>query len=130
MRRSKFLDTISKHLERLGFQVQEIVNEHAFADIAVYCNDSGKKCYIAAKGRLTFYRAYLRQNLHVAFLDNGKLYLYPHDQLIEELKIAGAPYFNTVSWIKREGYSNPIVPQKYLHIMEKYHPSNLKNTWY
>lgn len=75
---------------------------------------------VQLKGRLTFMKKYLDKNLYICFRVEQDWYLYPHDELINELVASGENLFNTDSWVHEGGYSIGKISAKILRLIEKY----------
>jgi len=74
---------------------------------------------VQLKGRLTFMKKYQNKGLFICFRVDHDWYLYPHDELLNELD-GELNFLNTPSWVEGGGYSFPSIPGKVLSILERF----------
>ena len=43
---------------------------------------------VQLKGSISFAKQYKNKNLYIAFIENGDLYLYPHDKILSKVEAA------------------------------------------
>lgn len=109
---------ISSVLADYGFITIPLANDWNGADFLAVPTE-GEILKVQLKGRLTFMKKYLEKDLYVCFRVEQEWYLYPHDQLLQELD-GELNFLNTPSWLDAGGYSFPTIPFKVLSILEKY----------
>jgi hypothetical protein len=73
---------------------------------------------VQLKGRFTVDKDYIGKDLWMAFPDQGKLYLFPHDEIMEQF-LADSNVKNTVSW-QRGKYSIRGLSKKLLEMRQPY----------
>lgn len=110
---------ISSVLADYGFITIPLANDWNGADFLAIPIE-GDVLKVQLKGRLTFMKKYLDKNLYICFRIEQDWYLYPHDELINELVASGENLFNTDSWVHEGGYSIGKISAKILKLIEKY----------
>lgn len=109
---------ISAVLADYGFITIPLANDWNGADFLAVPTD-GDVLKVQLKGRLTFMKKYMNKGLFICFRVDHDWYLYPHDELLNELD-GELNFLNTPSWLDAGGYSFPSIPNKALKILEKY----------
>ncbi|WP_139167037.1 hypothetical protein [Chromobacterium sphagni] len=72
-----------------GFNCLRLTDDWQGADF-IACHVDGRTVLkVQLKGRMAFDRKYCGKSIHIAFRDQERFYLYPHDQLSVELQDAG-----------------------------------------
>jgi hypothetical protein len=87
-----------------GFNSLRLNDDWEGADFIALHIDGRTALRVQLKGRLTLEKKYAGKGIHVAFLHDGELYLYPHDALME-LVLAETTVGATKSWTEVGGYS-------------------------
>ncbi|HHC7270743.1 TPA: hypothetical protein ACN30M_004596 [Vibrio parahaemolyticus] len=105
-------------LADFGFDLIRLNDDWQGAD-AIGNHRDGSYIKIQLKGRLTIDRKYLEKDIYIAFRDNDVWYLYPHDELVEVLTIAGIAT-TTQSWIEKGHYSWPQISSQLNSILNQY----------
>ena len=82
---------VSAVFAKYGYSVTSLRDDAEFADfvaVPFIRNETTKPFWIQLKGGLTFRDTYKGKDLYICFPDweNNAWYLYPHDQLYNELK--------------------------------------------
>lgn len=111
---------VSGLLAEYGYATLHLNDDWNGADfLAVHIN--GKNTLkVQLKGRLTFRKNYRKQDLWVCFRDNGMVFLYPHDLLLEHA-LKKTNIANTESWQKDNGgYSFPSLPKSLSVELQKF----------
>ncbi|MGQ4810162.1 hypothetical protein NKDENANG_03611 [Candidatus Entotheonellaceae bacterium PAL068K] len=89
------------------------------ADFIAYHIDGNTSIKVQLTGRLTMNRMYNNRDIYITFNQDGRWYLYPHDQLQDELldlrRMQG-----TRSWDVEGAYSYPYIPQNLVGHMAQY----------
>jgi hypothetical protein len=94
---------ISAVLAEYGYVTFRLSDDWQGADF-IALHISGDVLRVQLKSRLAFYKKYEGKNLYVAFASDDAWYLYPHDELLEQV-VACTTIASTVSWKERGGYS-------------------------
>lgn len=102
-----------------GFNCMWLNDDWEGADFIAYHVKGEKLLRVQLKSRLTIDNKYKDKEIYVAFQQNAKWYLYPHDQLRDELLKLGLMQ-GSKSWEENEGYSWPNVPQRIREHMDQY----------
>ena len=72
------------------------------------------------KGRLTFKQEYRRKGIYIAFEDSGTSYLYPHDEILDQILALGKSIAGTPSWEEKGLYHFPRLSKKHKELLEPY----------
>ena len=77
---------VAARLAEYGFTSLRLTDDFEGADFVALHVDGQTILKVQLKGRLTFDRKYVGKGLHVAFRQEDRIFVYPHDQLFEELR--------------------------------------------
>ena len=115
---------LASTLADYGFNCIRLSDDWEGADF-IACHIDGKTFMkIQLKGRLTFQKKYKGKDIYIAFRENGKCYIYPHDELLRK-KVKGQKTVeglikNTDEWKKREIYHWYRIPKRLEELMAQY----------
>ncbi len=110
---------ISAVLADYGFVSLRLSDDWQGADFIAVHVDGEMFIRVQLKGRPCFYKKYLGKNLYVAFCSEGEWYLYPHDEVLDQvLKQTGIG--KTESWPIKGGYSFPNLNVELERILHPY----------
>ena len=110
---------ISAVLADYGFTTIRLSDDWQGADFIAQHIDGEKFLKVQLKGRFSFCKKYLGKDLYIAFKSNEQWYMYPHDELYNE--IAGISTIeNTKSWANEGSYHFPKLSAAYLVLLKKY----------
>jgi hypothetical protein len=111
---------VSGLLAEYGYATLRLTDDWNGADFLAVHIDGCTVLRVQLKGRLTFRKRYVQQNLWICFRHQGLVFLYPHDQLLADaMKCTNIS--NTESWIgPNGGYSFPSPPQLLRAHLDKY----------
>ena len=102
-----------------GYNCMWLNDDWEGADFIACHIDGDSFMKIQLKGRLTLQTKYNGKNIFIAFNQDGRWYVYPHDKLRDEFLsfglMSGSP-----SWEEKGWYSWPNIPKKLLSHMEQY----------
>lgn len=101
---------VSSLLADLGFTTVLLTDDWNGADFLAIHKD-GDVLKVQLKGRMTFDKKYLEKNLFICFPEGADWYLYPHDELLEQIN-AENKLTETESWNKEGKYSFPNLSNK------------------
>lgn len=121
---------------KLNAKAQETYNFHKMASILAdygynciwLCNDWNGADFIAVhidgvsdikvqlKGGVSFSQKYRGIDLYIGFFDIGNLYLYPHDQILEQVE----PVISDKKWLEKGTYFQTKMTKRFKDILEPY----------
>lgn len=101
---------VAARLGEYGYNCILLSDDWLGADFIAYHHNGQDFYRIQLKGRLTLESKYEGRDLHIAFLDGDRCYVYPHDALAAQIEAAGR-INESVSWSKHRSYSWPSVPK-------------------
>lgn len=96
---------VSAALADFGFTTIRLSDDWNGADFLALHRD-GETLKIQLKGRLTFQKKYMGKGLWVCFRDGEEWYVYPHDELLDQVLLV-TKIGDTKSWKEKGGYSFP-----------------------
>ena len=107
-------------LADFGYVTIRITSDWGGADFIAQHKD-GEFLKVQLKGRLTFDRKYLGQNLYVCFKDDsqGPWYLYDHDELLKAVDIKGT-ISNSETWKSKKPYHFSSLSKDIEKLLEPY----------
>jgi hypothetical protein len=109
---------VSAVLADYGFVTIRLSDDWQGADF-IALHISGEDLHVQLKSRLAFYDKYRKKNLYVAFGEDDAWYLYPHDELFDEV-LKTTKIGTTKSVREQGGYTFPHVPAALRSLMEQY----------
>ncbi len=110
---------VSAVLADYGYMTMRLSDDWQGADFIAQHIDGGTFLKVQLKSRLAFGTKYKGKDLYVAFFGGGNWYLYPHDELLEQvLKQTGIG--TTVSWTERGGYSFSKLSKRMRELLNPY----------
>ncbi|UTW46621.1 hypothetical protein KFE80_04245 [bacterium SCSIO 12696] len=110
---------VAAELSDYGFNCMWLNDDWQGADF-IACHIDGRTFIkVQLKGRLTLDKKYNGKEIYVAFSQSGQWYIYPHDQLQEELLKMGL-MSGSKSWDENGGYSWPSIPKNIMGHMSQY----------
>lgn len=110
---------ISAHLADYGYNCLRLSDDWHGADFIACHIDGNRFLKVQLKGRLSFEKKYCGKDIHIAFNYKGSWYVYPHDELMNELTTNGH-MIGTKSWDDKGGYSWGTVSVELLGFLQKY----------
>ncbi len=105
---------ISAVLADYGFTCMWLNNDWEGADFIAVHYDGFTTLKVQLKARMWFDTKYLNKNIYICFREKGETYLYPHDELLEQIPIYK-------SAVEKKGFRHlNTIPTKYKEILNKY----------
>ena len=102
-----------------GFNCMWLNDDWLGADFIACHIDGNTFLKVQLKGRLNIEKKYIGKDIYIAFHENGRWYLYPHDEIQNQLLSRG--YMRgSDSWETKGGYSWPYIPQRLKSLLERY----------
>ena len=91
---------VSAKLADYGFTTMWLNNDWQGADFIAVHIDGITDLKIQLKGRLSFSKKYIGKNIYICFIENDSIYLYPHDEILEQIehRISDKTYLKTGQW--------------------------------
>ena len=128
---------IPPSMNRYKSQVREVINRNSLVSLALsmgfnaflpvydggvdfilYNEHTGDVRKVQLKGRWTIEKKYLNRDIWIAFHNNGRWYLAPHDEMASMAVDYG--FTATSSWISGGAYSCPRLSKQMLNDMIKF----------
>ena len=110
---------VSAVLADYGFITMRLSDDWQGADFIAQHIDGKQFLKVQLKSRLCFYEKYCGKDLYIAFCSQAQWYLYPHDELLEQIrKITGITA--TASWLEHGGYSFPEISHQIKELLGQY----------
>ena len=110
---------LASTLANYGFNCIRLSDDWQGADFIACHIDGNTFVKIQLKGCLTFQKKYNGKNIYIAFNQDRKWYIYPHDEL--QKKILGLDLMSgTKSWDVEGAYSWYRIPKKLEKLMDQY----------
>jgi len=110
---------VASELADYGFNCMWLNDDWQGADFIACHIDGSSFIKVQLKGRLTIDKKYNGKDIYIAFNQDGKWYLYPHDTLRDDLLKLGL-MAGSKSWEEGGGFSWPNVPKHILEHMVQY----------
>ena len=101
---------VASALADYGYDCMRLNNDWQGADFIAVHNDGKQMLKIQLKGRFTIDKKYQKKDIYIAFLEEGIVKIYKHDEVIDFLP---DNIKNSVSWAEKDGYSWGKTPKKY-----------------
>ena len=101
---------VASTLADYGFNCLRLTDDYNGADFIALHSD-GSHMMVQLKGRWTIDKKYMGKNIHICFTHEGKVYLYNHDDMVNECMHSNK-YVPTDSWVKKGAYSIKGCPPK------------------
>lgn len=112
---------LAARLADYGYNSIRLSDDFEGADFIALHIDGETLLRVQLKGRLTFDAKYYGKGLHIAFRDGEDLYVYPHDELREQIMSAGLiDRSKSEAWVKHGSRSWPYVPNNLRTLLDTY----------
>lgn len=105
---------VAAALADYGFNSLRLNDDWQGADFIAINGDNMMK--IQLKGRFTVDKKYINKSIYIAFIENGVIKLYAHDQAVLLLPVN---IKNSKSWLENGGYSWGQTPKIYNLIIKE-----------
>jgi len=93
-----------------GYNCMRLSDDWQGADFIACHIDGNTFLKIQLKSCLTFQKQYIGKDIYIAFPQNGKCYLYSHDELLNHKAFNSMK--KTTSWKKRKAYHFPRISKE------------------
>ena len=112
---------IAAKLAEYGFASIRLTDDYGGADFLSIHVDGSSILRVQLKGRLSFGQKYFGKNIHIAFREDDKIYVYPHDELRDEIQQAEKAHSPQHSaWWDHGSRSWTKIPKYQQHFLDKY----------
>lgn len=110
---------VSAVLADYGFNTLRLSDDWMGADFIAVHIDGKTFVRVQLKARLTFDKKYIGNNIWVAFPYEKNWFLYPHDELFDELSMT-LNFHRTTSWKSKGIYTFNRLSKKIEEVLQKY----------
>lgn len=107
---------VSAKLADYGFTTMWLNNDWQGADFIAVHADGVTDIKVQLKGRLSFSRKYIGKEIHICFISDGEIFLYPHDLVLEEIEHR----ISDKTWIATGTWSTPKLTKENRKLLEPY----------
>ena len=111
---------VAGKLADYGFNSLRLNDDWQGADFIACHIDGETFLKVQLKGRLTIDKKYIGKNIHIAFLHDQNCYLYPHDQILSDIRSKGVMKEDSERWAIHGGRSWPQPPSWALEMLLEY----------
>ena len=108
---------LASRLAGYGYNCLRLSDDWQGADL-IACHIDGTFIKIQLKSRLTINTKYGGKKIHIAFRENDRWYIYPHDDLQDELLEMGL--MSGTEWKEKGNYTRGVLSKRLTEHMEKY----------
>jgi hypothetical protein len=105
---------VASALAEYGYDSMRLNNDWEGADFISVKGDDMIK--VQLKGRFTIDKKYIAKDIHIAFIEDGIIKLYLHD---EALAIATSNITDSKSWTENGSYSMNQTPKHYSQVIKE-----------
>lgn len=107
---------IAAILADYGYNSIWLSNDWNGADFIAVHIDGVSDIKVQLKGGISFAKRYIGKNLYIGFLENGELYLYPHDEILEQVE----QVISDKKWLEQGTYFQTKITSRFRDILEPY----------
>ena len=110
---------VAARLAEYGYNSMRVTDDWQGADFIACHIDGDRFMKVQLKGRLTLDQKYEGKDIHIAFRHGDQCYVYPHDEMVEQVEKLGK-ISSSASWSDHRSYSWPQPPVLAKNILEAY----------
>jgi len=99
-----------------GYNCIWLTNDWNGADFIAVHHDGMSDIKVQLKGGISFDKKYQNKNLYIAFIENGDLYLYPHDKILDQVQSV----ISDKKWLEKGSYFQTKITKRFRDILEPY----------
>ncbi|WP_206074332.1 hypothetical protein [Marinobacter fuscus] len=107
---------IAAILADYGYNSIWLSNDWNGADFIAVHIDGVSDIKIQLKGGVSFAQKYRGKNLYIGFIEQGDLYLYPHDDVLEQVE----PVISDKKWIEKGTYFQTKITSRFIDVLAPY----------
>jgi len=105
---------VASALAEYGYDSMRLNNDWEGADFIAVNKDEMIK--VQLKGRFTVAKKYLNKDLYIAFIEDGQVKIYPHDEVVSLLT---ENITSSISWVNDGVYTWGKTPDAYEQLITK-----------
>lgn len=110
---------VAGELADYGYNCLRLNDDWQGADF-IACHMNGSTFLkVQLKGRFTLDKKYIKKNIYIAFWQGEDCYVYPHDEIVEQV-LGDGRIESSKSWIEEGNYSWPTLPKWAINVLSKY----------
>lgn len=94
---------VSAKLADYGYTTMWLNNDWQGADFIAIHIDGITDIKVQLKGRFSFAKKYRNKNIYMCFLSENNIYLYPHDEILNQLEYR----ISDKTWLSKGTWSTP-----------------------
>ena len=99
-----------------GYNCIWLSNDWNGADFIAVHIDGISDVKVQLKGGPSFAKKYIGKNLYIGFIEQGDLYLYPHDHILGQVE----PVISDKKWIEKGTYFQTKIGKRFRDILRPY----------
>ena len=107
---------IAAILADYGYNSLWLSNDWNGAEFIAVHIDGVSDIKIQLKGGISFAQKYRGKNLYIGFIEQGDLYLYPHDDVLEQVE----PVISDKKWIEKGTYFQTKITSRFIDVLAPY----------
>ena len=107
---------IAAILADYGYNSIWLSNDWNGADFIAVHIDGVSDIKIQLKGGISFAQKYRGKNVYIGFIEQGDLYLYPHDDVLEQVE----PVISDKKWIEKGTYFQTKITSRFIDVLAPY----------
>jgi len=99
-----------------GYHCIWLTNDWNGADFIAVHHDGVSDIKVQLKGGIAFDQKYRNKNLYIAFIEDGLLYIYPHDTILDQVE----PSICDNKWKSKGSYFQTKTTKRFRDVLEPY----------
>ena len=107
---------VASILADYGYNCMWLSNDWNGADFIAVHIDGISDIKVQLKGGPSFAKKYRVRDLHIGFMEQGDLYLYPHDQILDQVESV----ISDKKWREKGTYFQTKITKRFREILEPY----------
>ncbi|WP_028582315.1 hypothetical protein [Desulfogranum japonicum] len=107
---------VSARLADYGYTTLWLNNDWKGADFIAVHVDGVTDIKVQLKARLTFDKKYIGKNVYICFRDGDDYYLYPHDEILEQIEYR----ISDKKWVDSGNYSSGKLSKNNKELLKAY----------
>ena len=99
-----------------GYNCIWLTNDWNGADFIAVHIDGISDFKVQLKGGIAFAKKYTNKNLYIGFMEQNELYLYPHDEILDQVESV----ISDKKWLEKGTYFQTKITKRFREILEPY----------